>query len=238
MLIEILGTATCIAAGVMSYGARGRSSQLFGRSVWRGPGDRPALALTFDDGPSESTPELLELLDRHRARATFFQCGVNVTRLPQIARDVSSADHEIGNHSHSHPSFYFRSRRYIYEELMRAQESIGEVTGFRPTLFRAPCGVRWPGLGQVQNRLGLLGVMWTVIGRDWSLPAPRVFDRVLQAVRNGAIICLHDGRCLRPKPDIRATVEAVRRLLPEIQARGFRFETVSELLCPKNSSRE
>lgn len=234
MFMELLGGATLAAAGVMAYGVRGRSAQLFGRSLWRGPRDRPWIALTFDDGPSESTPELLRVLEQNRAQATFFQCGMNVQRLPEIAREVRQAGHEIGNHSHSHAPFYFHSSRYMYEELMRAQEAIGEATGTRPALFRAPCGVRWPGLGGVQRRAGLLGVMWTVIGRDWVLPAAGVAGRLLQRASNGAILCLHDGRELRPKPDIRETLEAVRRVVPELQARGFCFATVSELLCSKN----
>jgi peptidoglycan/xylan/chitin deacetylase (PgdA/CDA1 family) len=234
MLMELLGGATLAAAGVMAYGVRGRSAQLFGRSLWRGPRDRPWIALTFDDGPSESTPELLRVLEQHRTPATFFQCGVNVRRLPEIAREVCQAGHEIGNHGHTHAPFYFHSGRFMYEELMRAQQAIAEAAGIRPVLFRAPQGARWPGLGRAQKRAGLLGVMWTVLGRDWVLPAAGIARRLLQRASNGAILCLHDGREVRPKPDIRETLEAVRRLVPELQARGFRFATVSELLCSKN----
>ena len=234
MLIEVLSGAGCAAAGLMAYGVRGRSARLFGRSVWRGAGDRPAIALTFDDGPSEATPELLRVLDRHRVRATFFQCGVNVRRLPEVARAVAAEGHEIGNHSHTHPRFYLRSAGFLYDEMARAQEAIGEVTGVRPALFRAPQGTRWPGVGAAQRRLGLLGVMWTVIGRDWALPAEAILERLLRGARKGAILCLHDGCEVRPSPDVRPMLEAVRRLLPELLARGYRFETVSELLCPRN----
>ncbi|MBM3746180.1 MAG: polysaccharide deacetylase family protein [Acidobacteria bacterium] len=234
MLIEVLTGAACAAAGVMAYGVRGRSARLFGRSVWRGPADRPALALTFDDGPSESTLELLALLDRHQVRATFFQCGQNVERLPAVAREVAARGHQIGNHSHSHPRFWLRSGRFLYQELARAQDTIEAATGARPTLFRAPCGTRWPGLAGAQQRLGLLGVMWTVLGRDWALPAEAIALRLIRGARNGAILCLHDGCEVRPQPDVRPMLEAAGRLIPELRARGFRFETVSELLCPTN----
>src|SRR5215467_7269153 len=80
-----LGLAAAGAAAV-AYAVRSPKSDVFGPSVWRGPQDRPAVALTFDDGPSESTPEILELLDHHRAQATFFQCGLNIRRLPEITR--------------------------------------------------------------------------------------------------------------------------------------------------------
>jgi peptidoglycan/xylan/chitin deacetylase (PgdA/CDA1 family) len=234
MLIRIVEGAMCAAAGAMAYAVRGRSSRLLAPSVWRGGSRRRAVALTFDDGPSESTPLLLECLERHRARATFFQCGANVRRLPGVAREVAGAGHEIGNHSDSHARLYLRSSAFIYEELSRAQETFCRLGGVSPVLFRAPYGARWFGLRDVQRRLGLLGVMWTVLGRDWVLPARGIVRRILRGARNGAIFCLHDGRELLPRPDVRATLEAVRRLVPELQERGYRFETVSELLCPKN----
>jgi len=220
------------AAALMTYAVRGRSSALLAPSVYRGARDRRAIALTFDDGPSESTPRLLDLLDRYRVAATFFQCGANVRRLPDIARAVTSAGHEAGNHSDSHPNFSFRSSGFIYDELARAQVAIEDATGTRPALFRAPFGVRWFGLKEAQTRLGLLGVMWTALGLDWKWPEDRITSRLLAAAKNGAILCLHDGRELARAPDISTTLGAVRRLLPELIDRGFQFERVTDILCP------
>lgn len=232
MWIELAGGAVCGVAGLMTYGVRARSARLFAPSVWHGA-DRKAVALTFDDGPSESTPQLLEVLEREGVRATFFQCGMNVRRLPRVARDVAGAGHEIGNHSDSHPPFYFRSGTFMEQEMARAQAAIEEAAGTRPVLFRVPYGARWFGLRRAQKRLGLMGVMWTAIGRDWKLRAETIAARLLGAARNGAIFCLHDGRELQPRPDVRETLEAVRRMIPELRARGFQFETVSEILCPR-----
>jgi peptidoglycan-N-acetylglucosamine deacetylase len=234
MFFEFGAGAACAAASLIAYGVRGRSSSLFGPSVWRGVSDRPAIALTFDDGPSESTTELLEALDRRGVRATFFQCGVHVRRLPSVSREVAGAGHEIGNHSDSHASLYFKAGQEIYRELERAQEAIFEASGVRPSLFRAPYGARWFGLRAAQKRLGLLGVMWTATGRDWALSGAAVARRLSGAARNGAIFCLHDGRTVKREPDIRGTLEAVARLVPELKDRGYHFETVSEILCPKN----
>jgi peptidoglycan-N-acetylglucosamine deacetylase len=229
MFIESMGGMACAAAGLMAYGVRGRSSTLFGPSVWRGAADRASIALTFDDGPSESTPELLALLGRHGVRATFFQCGIHVRRLAEVARQVAGAGHEIGNHGHTHTRLYLRSGRTIYDELARAQEAIFETVGVRPSLFRAPYGARWIGLGAAQRKLGLLGVMWTAIGKDWKLPAPAVAARLGEAARNGAIFCLHDGHRA-----VSTSIEAVSRLIPALEDKGYHFETVSEIICPKN----
>jgi peptidoglycan/xylan/chitin deacetylase (PgdA/CDA1 family) len=220
------------ASAFMAWAVRGRSAAVFGDSVWHGPRDRRALALTFDDGPSESTPAILECLANYRARATFFQCGANVERLSEIARSVVAAGHEIGNHSFSHPYLFLRTPSGIEAEVRRAQDSIRKHTGFRPVWFRAPFGVRWFGLGSAQRRLQLAGVMWTAIGYDWSLRADQVVARMAEAASNGSILCLHDGRELQQKPDVRNTVESVRRLVPLLLERGFEFETVSRLICP------
>lgn len=77
-----------------------------------------------------------------------------------------------------------------------------------------------------------MGVMWGIIGRDWRLPAPAVVERVLAGTRDGGIICLHDGRGTLKDPDVGSTIEAVRRIVPALLARGYHFETVSQLLWP------
>jgi peptidoglycan/xylan/chitin deacetylase (PgdA/CDA1 family) len=232
----LISATTGVVAGavVLGHAVRGRSSTFFGPSVYHGDRTRPALALTFDDGPSESTPALLEQLARHGVKATFFMCGANVRRLPGIAREVAAAGHEIGNHSDSHPRFDFCSGEFIYRELATAQETIHSNTGVLPRLFRAPYGVRWFGLRDAQQRLGLLGVMWTIIGRDWRWPASRIARRVLNRAANGAIICLHDGREVNCSPDISATLGAVESVVPLLNKRGYHFETVSQILCPTN----
>jgi peptidoglycan/xylan/chitin deacetylase (PgdA/CDA1 family) len=232
MLIEAAGACACLGAGSMAWAVRGKSSSVFGPSVYRGAQDRPSIALTFDDGPSESTLELVELLNKYKTPATFFCCGVSVRRLAGVTRDLVRAGHEIGNHSDTHTRLYLRSPEFVAREIRRAQETIAEAAGVEPVLFRAPYGARWFGMRRVQRELGLTGVMWTAIARDWRLPAEAIVRRLLRYAQNGAIFCLHDGRNGAPRPDIQPTIEAVRRLIPELSARGYRFETVSQILCP------
>ena len=213
-----------------AYAARGRSSQVFGRSIYHGDRAQPAIALTFDDGPSESTPALLELLKQHNVRATFFMCGQNVERLPEIARAVAQAGHEIGNHSDSHPRFDFCSSGFIQNELADAQEKIFKATGITPRFFRAPFGVRWFGVRAAQQKLKLTGVMWTLTGHDWRWPAERVAKFLSQRTRGGDVICLHDGRETQISPDIGSTIGALRLAIPALQQKGLRFETVGRLI--------
>ena len=229
MFPAVIGTS--LAVTTAAWAVRGRASSVFADSVWHGPPHRRALALTFDDGPSEATPRILEILAKHSVPATFFQVGLNVERLPGVAHAVHQAGHEIGNHSYSHPMFCFRGERFMTDQLRRTQNVIETCAGVRPRWFRAPFGVRWPGLGAAQRTCGLTGVMWTTIGYDWKLEGNAVAGNIAGRVRNGAILCLHDGRELRANPDAGSTVQAVSLLVPRLLDQGYQFETVSRLLC-------
>lgn len=224
--------------GAAAYAVRGRSSQVFGPSVYRGPGKRRSIALTFDDGPSPGSLELLDYFAKEGVRATFFQCGANVLRHPDISRRLGEAGHEIGNHTYSHPrlcptlgrEISFRSPQFILSEFSLAQAIIQAESKVEPKILRAPYGLRWYGIGETQRTLDLLGVMWTVIGHDWEWPADRVFDLVCRKASPGGIVCLHDGRDIRPNPDIKETLKSVKRLVPWLKDEGYGFETVSEIL--------
>ena len=233
----IVATALGAVAAAGLYAVKAPSSQVFGPSVCAGPGNRRSLALTFDDGPSLGTLALLEYLKQEDVRATFFQCGANVERHPEIARAVHVAGHEIGNHTFSHPRLCprigwqpnFRSRGEIFKEFAQTQ-TLMQALGIQPRLLRAPYGLRWFGLRETQQRLDLLGVIWTVIAHDWEWDAEAVTKLVLRKAAPGGIICLHDGRDTRLDPDIRVTLAAIKRIIPALKKEGYAFEAVSEIL--------
>ena len=214
----------------MAWAVRGRSSEVFGPSIWRGRPGRKAVALTFDDGPSPATTRILDILAVYDVLATFFQCGENVRRTPELSQAVCARPHEIGNHSHTHRNFALRRPSDIVDDFACAQNAIWQATSHTPVLMRPPFGVRWFGFRQMQEHLGLMGVMWSVIGLDWKLSAPDIVERVLSRTSDGSIICLHDGRGTLKDPDARPTIEAVRRIVPALLAKGYHFETVSQLV--------
>ena len=189
---------------------------------------RPALALTFDDGPGEDTPQILSVLKEAQVRATFFLCGANVERDPGMARRIADEGHEIGNHTYSHPRLLGRTPGKILWEIDRAQKVITYHTGRKPELFRPPYGLRWFGLFPILARQQIRAVMWSVNGRDWKTDSEQITQRVLRQAHPGAIILLHDGLPPGEKGNRKATVDALPVIL-RMLGRTYRFVTISEL---------
>ena len=194
----------CAAAGISTWGATVPSSQLFGRTV-RYTGDAASMALTFDDGPNPvATPQLLDLLARQEAKATFFLIGRHVRTVPELAKEIAAQGHAIGNHTESHPSLALLSGTRISEELDRCDEAIRQSVGVTPRWMRPPYGFRSPWLSGIVTRRGNAGVaMWSAAARDWKpQPAEPVIQRLRHA-RGGDIVLLHDGdhRVLRGDRD-------------------------------------
>jgi peptidoglycan/xylan/chitin deacetylase (PgdA/CDA1 family) len=231
----IAGAAAVAAAGSCAYYATyGVRSQWLGATDWHGRRDTPAASLTFDDGPSEDTERVLDVLDRLNLRAAFFMIGRHVERLPRVARSVAERGHEIGNHSYSHPIYLYRTRRETRLQLERAQAVIEDATGVSPRLARPPCGVRTLAYFAAARRLGLRTVQWDVAGFDWTRRrAPEIARAVLEGARAGSIILLHDGDS-DGKRDRRETVAALPLIIEGLRERGLRVAALSELLADES----
>ncbi len=225
MWLPLAATATA-ALGYAAYASAWPSSQLWGPSMRRLPAGRREIALTFDDGPSNETSRFLSALERLGVKASFFLCGANADRRPDVARAIADAGHAVGNHSYSHPLLPLCSKARVREELARAQDAIVAATGRRPALFRPPYGLRSPALPSALSALGLTGVHWTVIGYDWKWSAPRIAERVLRRSCPGGIVCLHDGDTVRERASRGETLKAVESIVPRLADRGYRFVTL------------
>ncbi len=234
----VRGKAIFAAAGLtglyVAYAACCPLAQVWGRGFHRGLRGRRQIALTFDDGPSECTPAVLDALQRYDLRATFFVCGKNVEQFPELVREIADAGHEIGNHTYSHPGLLLRSAWQIRLELERTQDAIEAAAGVRPRLFRPPYGVRSPSLRGIQAELGLTTVLWTVIGNDWKLGRAAIAERVLRRPGEGGIICLHDGDQVYHPADRRETVAALPEIIEGLRGRGFSFVTAGRMLDELN----
>jgi peptidoglycan/xylan/chitin deacetylase (PgdA/CDA1 family) len=219
----------CAASGLFAWGALAPGSQLFGRTLRR-LDSASCMAITFDDGPNPTvTPGVLEILARHDATATFFLIGQRVRAFPGLAREIASRGHAIGNHTETHPSLTFLSRKRIARELERCDDAIAAATGKSARWMRPPFGYRSPLLDSIVRQRGGAGVaMWNVAAKDWRTHAPEPVIQRLRRARGGDIVLLHDGdhRVLEGKRG--HVLAALEYWLPRWRDAGLQFVNLDE----------
>jgi peptidoglycan/xylan/chitin deacetylase (PgdA/CDA1 family) len=236
---------TTAAAGLGAYGAAYPRSQLFGRTVCR-TNSPQKLALTFDDGPNPKiTPKLLDLLDRFKARATFFIIGKHARECPDLLKETAARGHVIGNHTDAHPNLFWLKPDQITVELRCCNYSIIAATGAPPKWFRPPFGTRNPWVVPVARELKQRVVMWTLIPGDWRATSsewliPRMAPIAAHAQRHlgaagaasaasrGDILCLHDGSHRQLNADRLPTLAALEYWLPRWRDLGLEFVTIDD----------
>ena len=222
-----LGAVAANHLGLTAVGLWPRS-RLLGPNIKRLPDTIAAarnVALTFDDGPNPAiTPWVLDELDKHGAKATFFCVGQHVRAHPALVREMVKRGHVIENHSdlHSHAFSTFGLKR-LRLDIEAAQSTIAEHTGRAPKLFRAPAGLRSPLLEPVLARCGLQLASWTRRGFDtMERDAEKVFQRLDKRLSAGDILLLHDGASaahLNHRPII---FDVLPRMLARFDALGLR----------------
>ena len=188
-----------------------------------------AVALTVDDGPDpEITPQVLSLLERYHAPATFFCIGERVERHPELARALAESGHAVENHSQRHlHRFSLLGPGALRGEIERAQEAIGTATGRRPSFFRAPAGLRSPLLDPLLQRLGLTLASWTRRGFDTVATCPEtVFGKLARGLQGGDILLLHDGHAARTRRGVPVILEVLPRLLDAMLGAGLKPVTL------------
>jgi peptidoglycan/xylan/chitin deacetylase (PgdA/CDA1 family) len=225
--------AFVVLAAVVLAGMLERRAPVFGAIVYRGRTDVPAIALTFDDGPTEPyTSQILDILNASDIRATFFVIGQKVDRAAAVVKRIVEEGHEIGNHTFDHGVLPLRGPGHIRRTIGATSAVIERVTGVRPTLFRAPHGWRNPWVNRIAREQGCEPVAWTLGVWDTDRPGAAVIrDRTLRGLANGSIVLLHDGRGLDEDADVGQLVEALPGIIDGARRLGFRFTTVGAMLA-------
>jgi peptidoglycan-N-acetylglucosamine deacetylase len=199
----------------------------FDYPVFYGNTHLPEIALTFDDGPNPVyTPQVLAVLQAFNIKATFFDVGYLVKEYPNIVSQEFLQGHSIGNHSWSHPELTRLSAKGILSQLVSTSDAIQSVTGSRPTIFRPPYGLFNHIVFAQALQLNLTTILWNNEAHDWTTPGVSVIARrILNLVRYGGIILLHDGGGFRAQ-----TVAALPIIVTALKQRGFTFVTIPQLL--------
>jgi peptidoglycan/xylan/chitin deacetylase (PgdA/CDA1 family) len=214
------------------YHTMSPTSQLYGRTfIGLGPGSR-LLALTYDDGPNDPyTWRMIEVLERHGVKATFFLIGQYVQRKPEIAHALVAAGHAIGSHTWSHPNLIFEQVTELRRQLVQTRQAILDATGVETKIFRPPFGGRRPATLRTVRAFGLQTVMWNVTCYDWKAKsAEEIAAHAERQIHGGDVILLHDGSHVRMGADRSRSVEASDRILSRYLGEGFEFVTIPEMM--------
>ena len=189
---------------------------------------KPMVAITFDDGPSKFTMQLLQQLEAYDSRATFFMVGTNVPKYPETVKKMKDIGCELGNHTTNHPRLINLDVAGIQYEINTTNQAIQSVVGESATLMRPPYGA----VNEVvQSVVGLPLAMWSVDTLDWEVKdTEAVKNYILNMAKDGEIILLHDIH--------ETTVQAVLQVIPELVNRGYQLVTVSEMATARGVTLE
>ena len=186
------------------------------------------IALTFDDGPHPvKTPKILDLLEKHGVKATFFIVGSLAEYHPEIVAREAAEGHELANHSHTHARLSGLTEAEIKAEIEKADAIIKKAAGVTPRLFRPPEGAYSGNVVKIASDMGKETIIWTVDTLDWAkTPRDAIVENVKANVTSGSIILFHD--CTREGT---FTLESLEVLIPYLKSQGYEFVTVSELIA-------
>lgn len=229
MWLAILG----VTAGIfLTLSAVLPGNDFYGRVFSEVKTSKKVVALTFDDGPnSPYTEQILDVLKDNHVPASFFLVGQNVEKYPDLVKRIADEGHQIGNHTYHHVDLLKADGKVIADEVDRTNKAIIAASGVTPHIVRPPHGFRDPVVLEIMAARGLKVVEWSVMSRDWTNPGVDVIvERTVNQVKNGSIILLHDGDGIVQKGSRVQTIEATKRIIQSLKAKGYRFVTVDEIL--------
>lgn len=214
-------------------------SRILGLGVFSKGKQAKQVAFTFDDGPDPNyTPKLLDLLKKHRVKATFFVLGSKAEKYPELTKRIHQEGHQIGIHNYKHIANWLMSPWKIKrQQVERSAEIIKNITGERPTYYRPPWGIL--NLGDFfWLRKSYRIVLWSVMAQDWSQRSGggKLKDKLLKNIKPGSIVLLHDsGDTLGADEHApKHMLEGLQEVIQEIHRQGYQCFRTDELLCEKN----
>lgn len=182
------------------------------------------VALTFDDGPIEITPEILNLLEKHHQKATFFCIGKQIEKYPETAKKLVEQGHTIANHTYSHTNkMGFLTKKEVFNEIASTQKIIQQITRQIPNLFRPPFGVTNPNIAWACKENGVEVIGWNIRSLDTVISSEKkILQRIENRLTKGSIILLHDTST--------KTLNVLEQLLIIMDKKQIQSVTVDKLL--------
>lgn len=190
--------------------------------------DNKVIALTFDDGPSKYTNEIIDILKKNNAVATFFVVGNRLSFYEDTLKNMLNTGNEIGNHSYSHKWLNRLSKDEFILEINNTQNEVKRITGYTPKIFRPTYGGY---SDKLKSYTDLTFVLWDVDSNDWKVKnADKIYDNITKNAFDGSIVLMHDNH--------RYAAESLDKVIKKLKEEGYSFVTVSELLEVKKLRNE
>lgn len=234
-IVVAVSLLLAFAVLMASVGATSASAVYFGSSTRKIPvysvdvqGDDKVIALTFDAAwGADKTQGILDIMQEYDAKGTFFLVGFWIDKFEEETKAIAKAGFDIGNHSKNHLNMPKLSEDNIKDEIDYVNERVEQLTGIRPTYFRAPYGDYDNKLMTVLEEENMVGVQWSIDSLDWKgLSAKQIYDRILPKAKSGDIILFHNNSD--------HVLDALPIVLAALKNAGFRFVRLSELVATKN----
>lgn len=221
MIIGVLAAAVAVTSTVRAVQTAAQPKEI---PIYRVQSDKKEVAISFDAAwGNEETGQLLDILDEHDVKATFFLVGDWVDKYPDDVKNIAAHGHDIGNHSDTHPHLPQLSAENATSEIQRCNEKIEALTGSAPTLFRPPYGDYNNSVVSAVKSLGMYCVQWDVDSLDWKDPSPeQLCQNVLGKVRDGSIVLMHNGA--------KNTPAALPSIIEGIQNKGYEIVLIKDLI--------
>lgn len=230
---KIMGVMSILLAIVMMFGliaGKYVSSASTQRKlpIYSVQTEEKKIAITFDAAwTNQDTDELIKILKKHSAKATFFIVGDWAEKFPESVKAFHNAGHTIANHSDTHKAFSKCSREEIQNEIVNCNKKLEAITGDKITLLRAPSGDYTDQSMEVAKVLEMETIQWNVDSLDYTgLSVDEIVQRVLSRIENGSIVLFHNG--------VDNTAEALDKILTELEKQGYSFVSVNDLIYKEN----
>lgn len=224
LIITVAIIASALYLTALFFGSYLIQLNFHTKSINRGNKNTKKISITFDDGPNPNiTSKLIETLEKHHIKATFFLIGEKIEQNPEIVKLIFEKGHTIGNHSFTHSNLFdLKTSKKMFYEIEKTNEIIFKILGLKIKLFRPPFGITNPMLAKALKNSKMQSIGWSLRSLDTIRTVEKTIKNIKSKLKNGDIILFHDNN---PK-----IIEIIDELILFTQKNGIEIVSIENLL--------